>query len=130
MAMYSLDLRKRVMNAISKGMRPTIAAKTFDISRRVIYKWKDLFKETNSLEPKSGFQKGHSHKITNLEEFKDFAEKNGNQTVKMMITEWTKFKNQTVSESSMERALKKIGFTSKKNIQLRGSKPKEKRTIS
>jgi transposase len=118
MATYSLDLRERVMNSISNGMRPVIAAKTFNVSRRVIYEWKDLLKETNSLKPKSGFQKGHSHKITDLEEFKDFAEKNGNLTVKMMIIEWTKLKNQTVSDSTMERALKKIGFTSKKNIQL------------
>lgn len=121
MATYSLDLRERVMNAVSKGMRPTIAAKTFDISRRVIYEWKDLLEETNSLKPKSGFQKGHSHKITNWEEFTNFAEKHGNLTVKMMIVEWANLKNQTVSESTMERALKKIGFTSKKNFQLRGS---------
>jgi transposase len=120
-ATYSLDLRERVINAISKGMRPTIAAKTFDVSRRVIYKWKDLLEKTNSLKPKSGFQKGHSHKITNREEFRAFVEKNGNLTVKMMIVEWAKLKNQIVSESTMERALKKIGFTSKKNIQLRRS---------
>ncbi len=39
----------------------------------------------------------------------------------MMIAEWMKLKNQTISESTMERALRSIGFTSKKNIQLRGS---------
>ena len=118
MATYSLDLRKRVMNAVSNGVRPTIAAKTFNVSRRVIYRWKNLLKETSSLNPKSGFQKGHSHKIINWEEFKDFAQKHGGFTVKMMITEWMTLKNQTISESTMERALKKIDFTSKKKFQL------------
>lgn len=121
MATYSLDLRKRVMDAISKGTRPTVVAKTFDISRTAVYDWKNLLKETNSLRPKSGFQKGHSHKITNWEEFKSFVEKHGNLTVKMMIAEWMKLKNQNISESTMERALRSIGFTSKKNLQLRGS---------
>src|SRR5690242_16768233 len=121
MATYSLDLRKRVMNAVSNGMRPTVAAKTFNVSRRVIYRWKNLLKATGDLKPKSGFQKGHSHKIIDLEEFKNFAQQHGGITVKMMIVEWTKLKNQTVSESTMERALKRINFTSKKKLQLHRS---------
>jgi len=121
MATYSLDLRERVMNAVFSGMRPTIAAKTFNVSRRVIYRWKNLLKTTSSLRPKSGFQKGHSHKIIDWEEFKDFIKKHGNLTVKMMIAEWMKFKNQIISESTMERSLKTIGFTSKKKFQLRRS---------
>jgi hypothetical protein len=36
----------------------------------------------------------------------------------MMVVEWTKLKDQTISESTMERALKKIDFTSKKKLQL------------
>jgi len=115
---YSLDLRERIMNAVFNGMRPTIAAKTFNVSRRVIYRWKNLLKATNSLKPKSGFQKGHSHKITDWEEFKIFAQEHGHLTVKMMIAEWIKLKNQIVSESTMERALKRIRFTSKKKFQL------------
>ena len=118
MATYSLDLRKRVINAVFNGMRPTIAAKTFNVSRRVIYRWKNLLEATGNLNPKFGFQKGHSNKITDWEEFKGFIQKNGHLTVKIMIAEWMKFKNQIVSESTMERALKKIGFTSKKKFQL------------
>jgi len=36
--------------------------------------------------------------------------------VKEMISIWEKEKNYTMSASVMERALKKIGYTSKKNL--------------
>ena len=122
MATYSLDLRDRVMDSILKGMRPTDAAEIFKVSRRVIYKWKDLEKETGSFAPKSGYQKGHSHKITDLEKFKIFALAYGHLTVKAMTIEWEKQNNVSISETRMSIYLDKIGFTSKKNFSLRRSK--------
>jgi transposase len=117
----SIDLRKRVIAAVDGGMRITDAAKTFQVGRRLIYTWLDLRKRTNSLSPKSGYQKGHSHKITDWDEFRKFIEKNSHRTVKGMIVEWTKANNNTVSESAMERWLKKIGYTSKKNFWIQRS---------
>ena len=112
----SVDLRERVIAAVDKGMPKVTAAKTFGVSRRVVYNWLDLRRKTNSLDPKTGYQKGHSHKITDWDQFKLFAEKNKHKTVKKMIVEWEKQNNFTMSESVMERALKKINYTSKKNI--------------
>ena len=121
MATYSLDLRARIMGSIAGGMRITDAAKTFNVSRRVIYKWIDLEKETGSLAPKSGYQKGHSHKITDLAKFEIFALAHGHLTVKGMMAEWEKQHNVSVSETRMAVYLEKIGFTSKKNFSLRRS---------
>ena len=117
----SIDLRERVIAAVESGMRPTQAAKTFNVSRRVIYNWLDLRSKTNSLAPKSGYQKGHSHKVTDWESFKIFVETNKHRTVKGMIVEWQKANNKIISESAMERSLKKIDYTSKKNIWLHRS---------
>lgn len=66
--------------------------------------------------PKAGYQKGHSHKITDWDAFKIFIEANKHRTVKGIIVEWEKDNKNTVSESAMERWLKKIGYTSKKNF--------------
>lgn len=124
-APLSIDLRERVIAAVEAGMRKTEAAKIFNVERKSVYNWLGLKKSTNSLEPKSGYQKGHSHKITDWEQFKKFVENNNHRTVKGMIVEWKKLTNIDVSESAMERYLKKINFTSKKKL-LITSKPKKK----
>lgn len=112
----SIDLRKRVISAVDSGVRITKVAESFKVSRRVIYQWLDLRKKAHSLAPKSGYHKGHRAKITDWETFKIFVETNKHRTVKGMIIEWQKINNRTISESAMERSLKKIGYTSKKNF--------------
>jgi len=61
---YSIDLRERVIEAVDEGKHIDEVAKTFKICTRVIYNWLNLRRKTDSLKPKSGYQNGHSHKIT------------------------------------------------------------------
>ena len=85
---YSLDLRQRVITAVDENMHINEAVKTFKVSRRVIYEWLELRKETGSLEPKSGYQKGHSHKIREYRTYihiatsYGLAESNAYETIK------------------------------------------------
>jgi len=111
---YSLDLRERVIAAVDANMHIDEAVKTFKVSRRVIYEWLELRKETGDLKPKTGYQKGHSHKITDLEKFKEFASSNMQCTSPQMVIKWEQLTGIKVSEDVMLRMLKKIGFTSKK----------------
>jgi transposase len=97
-------------------MRITEAVKVFKVSRRVIYEWLDLRKTTGSLAPKTGYQKGHSHKITDWEKFKAFANENRQSNSPQMIIAWEKLTGVKVSESVMLRGLKKINFTAKKKL--------------
>ena len=117
----SVDLRKRVMAAIGDNTRITKVAKIFRISRKVIYNWLDLRNKTNSLAPKSGYQKGHNHKIRDLDMFKSFVEKNKQYTARQMIISWEKLTGVKISEPVMGRYLKKIGYSSKKNVWLQRS---------
>ena len=89
----SIDLRERVIGAIDGGMRVVDAVKVFSVCRKAIYNWMSLRKETNSLAPKSGYQKGHSHKVTDWEQFKLFAEEHKHHTAKSMAVEWGKLNN-------------------------------------
>jgi transposase len=116
MMAFSLDLRKRVIAAVDSNMHVDEATKVFKVSRRVIYEWLELRKETGSLAPKSGYQKGHSHKITDWDQFKVFVEKHKHCASPQMRIEWKKLTGVEVCESVMLRALKKIGYTSKKKL--------------
>ncbi len=111
---FSLDLRERVIGAIDNKMHVDEAVEVFKVSRRVIYEWLELRRNTGSLKPKTGYQKGHSHKIIDWEKFELFAKEHKGCTSPQMRVEWKKFTNVNVSESVMFRALKKIGYTSKK----------------
>jgi len=122
---FSVDLRERVVAAIDEGKCVADVAETFKVCRRVIYKWLDLREETNSLAPKFGYQKGHSHKITDWEKFRNFAENNQHCTANQMIERWAALTGVNMSDSVMERALHKINYTSKKKLSTT-SKPTKK----
>jgi transposase len=111
-----IDLRERVVAAVDDKKPISEVALTFNVSRKAIYNWLNLRKQTSSLAPKSGYQKGHSQKVKNWEEFKEFAQNNRHHTLEEMCVEWKKEKNDNISISAMERSLKKIGYTSKKNF--------------
>ncbi len=115
---FSIDLRKRVVAAVDDGMSVSEASTIFNVCVRVIYEWLDLRKTTGSLEPKTGYQKGHSHKITDWDQFKKFAETHCKCASPQMIVKWEKLTQVKMSESVMKRALKKIGYTFKKNVWL------------
>jgi transposase len=121
----SFDLRRRVLEAIDDGMDVSAAAATFNVGRRTIYDWFKLREETGDFKRKSGYQKGHSHKIKDLKMFKVFVEKNKYLTQEEMARKWGEENNIMISDSAIFRALKKIGYTSKKNIFLSRSKARK-----
>lgn len=118
----SVDLRERVIAAVNKNIRITEIAKIFKVSRRVIYNWLNLLNKSKNLTPKSGYQKGHSHKIHDLDKFKLFVEKNKHRTAKQMVVLWQELTGTIMTEAVMGRYLKKIGYSSKKNFWIHRSK--------
>lgn len=111
---FSFDLRERVVAAVKNKMHINEAARLFKINQRTIYKWIKLEKETGSFVAKTGYQKGHSHKITDWDLFKNFAYLYKNYTTEKMAIKWTEETGIQVSESTILKALHKIGFTFKK----------------
>ena len=111
-APYANELRTRVMDSIKSGMPILHAAKLFKLSRDTIYKWKKLQEQNGHLNPKSSYQKGHSHCVDNLEVFKEFIEKNKNKTRKELCELWGK----KISVNILGKYLRKINFTYKKNF--------------
>lgn len=113
-APYSYDLRTKVMEALSQGMRKTQVSRIFNISRNTINLWLQKKEQTGSYEAQKGYQRGYNSKITDLDEFKEFAQKHGSLTQKEMAEAW----KEDISDRTIGKALKKIGYTRKKNLRL------------
>lgn len=119
---YSYDLRMKVIDAIDAGMGKTQASKVFKISRNTINLWLTRRQETGDCRAKVGYQRGYNPKITNLEEFKEFVKKHGSQTQAEMAEAW----GEKISDQTIGKALKKIGFTRKKKLTGIEKEPKKK----
>jgi len=111
-APYSYDLRRKVIEAIDGGMGKSQASKIFKISRNTIDLWVHKRKETGDYRADDGYQRGYGAKITDLEKFKEFAQKHGSQTQKEMAEAWP----EKITDKTIGKALKKIRFTRKKNL--------------
>lgn len=110
-APYSVDLRERVLTALDeKKLKRYEIAKQFKVDPKTIYNWDRLRTDTGKIEAKSGYQKGHSHKITDTEKFKDFVAANPNSSLKELGQKWG-----GVSGATVGNKLRSIGYTIKKN---------------
>ena len=105
---YSEDLRIRVLANIDSGSKICWIAKQFSISEKTIYLWRKHRKDRGHIKPITHYQKGHSHKITDIEAFRAFAVKNNSMTSGEMAHAWG-----NVGVTTIKNALRKIGFTRK-----------------
>ncbi len=87
-APYSYDLRTKVIEALALGMGKTQVSQIFNISRNTINLWLKKREETGSYQAKEGDQRGYDSKITDLDEFRQFAQKHGSLTQKEMAEAW------------------------------------------
>ena len=105
---YSLDLRKRVVAAVHSGMKKVEVCELYDVCKQTLYNWLLLEKEQGHLEPITGFQKGHSHGIKDVEAFKRYVDKHPDYTQEEIADYFS------VGSSTVGRTLKKVGYSGKK----------------
>ena len=105
-AAFSMDLRVRIVRAASK-MSATAVAKFFQVSRVTVGKYLRLDKEGGSLAPKTGYQKGHSHKL-DLEVLRSFIEAHPTSTLKETGKELG------LSIKTVHKGLFRLGISKKK----------------
>lgn len=109
---YSVDLRKRVIAAVHSGMKKKDICTRYDVCNQTIYNWLALEKAQGHLEPQTGFQKGHSHGITDHEAFRKFVDAHPDYTQEEIAEQLG------VGSSTVGRTLKKIGYSRKKRAKL------------
>ena len=109
-APYSLDLRQKAIAAIESGQSKVAVSQLLGIARSTLTDWHNQYRSQGEVAPKQGYQQGHSHKITDWPAFRAFAEAHGDKTQAEMAQLWP----DEISDDTMGRALKRIGFTRKK----------------
>jgi len=116
-AAYSIDLRKKVMEAINRGISIYRLSRIFSISERTLFKWKKQYLETGSIEPKKRKTPPVKPIIEDLDKFRNFVEKAPDRTGAQMAEDWGNISPRTISST-----LKRAGFTYKKNLWIQAKK--------
>lgn len=111
-AAYSHDLREKVVTAIDRGEPKSQVSRMFNVSRAAIDRWLKRREQTGNVRAASGYQRGHSHRIVDWQAFRRFAQTHGDKTQAEMAALWSA----DMSERTLSRALKQIGFTRKKRL--------------
>ena len=106
---YSYDLRIRVVSAVEKGLGVKEASRTFGVHRDTITAWVARKEATGDVRATAGYQRGHSHKIPDLRQFKIFVDTQGDATVEELAEAWG-----GVGRMTVWRQLHKLGYTHKK----------------
>jgi transposase len=106
---YSYDLRIRVVAAVENGLSVKEASHLFQVHRDTITAWVVRKEVTGEVQAKTGYQRGHSHKIPDLTQFKAFVERQGDATVEELAAAWG-----GVGRMTIWRRLHKLGYTHKK----------------
>lgn len=109
---YSVDLRTRVVDAVRSGISKTKASKVYKVCLRTIYNWLELIEKTGSLDPCTGYQKGHSHGITDYAAFRNFVDEHSDYTQEEIAQHFS------VGSSTVGRTLKKLNYSRKKRVKL------------
>lgn len=111
-APYSQDLRQKAIEAIESGSSFLSVSRSFNVNRNTLSDWYRRYEQTGDYSPKQGYQQGHSHRITDWEEFRAFVREHGEKTQAEMAEAWPG----EMSEDAVRRGLRKIGFTRKKRL--------------
>ncbi|MGA0347553.1 MAG: IS630 transposase-related protein [Alphaproteobacteria bacterium] len=107
---YSEDLRKKALEAMARGTPLQRVSRMLTITEATLRTWRRRFQETGSYSAKRDAW-GRHPSIKDLEKFERFVEEKPDRTQAEMAEEWG-----GVSESTIGRYLKKIGFTYKKKL--------------
>jgi len=109
-APYSDDLRLKAIEAFDRGERKSHICRNFNIGRSTFDTWLQRREATGSFSANRGYLRGPEPKIVDLEAFRQFAQANGHLTQKAMAELWPT----PISDRTISKMLKQIGFTRKK----------------
>ncbi len=106
---YSYDLRVRVVAAVENGMGVKEASRTFGLHRDTLTTWLARKEATGDVQAKTGYQGGHSQKITDPARFQAFVQQQGDATLDHLAEAGGGGKRMTIW-----RQLRKLGYPHKK----------------
>jgi transposase len=114
---YHRDLRERAIGLLRRGLSKEEVARQLQIGRTTVFRWHGIWIDEERLEGRSGYQKGHSAKVEDLQEFRDFVDKNPDKTQVTLGQIWKK----PCDGKTISKYLARIGYTYKKRDALPGA---------
>jgi transposase len=119
MKAYSEDLRKKILEAVDRGMPKSEAARTFGVSRSSVKRYAAVCREGRSLTPKKhpGSKPKLDQSATKLLEAD--VEERPAITLKDRCRFLKEMVGVSVSESTLSRLLRKMGFVPKDGVWVR-----------
>jgi transposase len=117
---YSLDLRRRVFDLLTKGESKLSIASTLNVATKTILKWQKRYEETGSME-KITPTVTRPRKV-NYKKAQRFIEKNPDKTLKEI--------GAAIGTKDALYVIKKLGITYKKTLPIRGKTGRFERRIS
>ena len=116
MKAYSEDLRKKILDAVDRGMPKSVAAKTFGVSRSSVKRYAAARREGRPLTPKK--HPGSKPKLD--EKARKLLEANVEERPAVTLKDRCRFLEEmvgvSVSESTLSRLLRKMGFSPKDGV--------------
>ena len=129
---YSKDLRLRVLAAINRGMPRKEVVKTFGVSIATIGRYLRRRREGLDLAPRSSTGRTPTI-LANLEHKRALwkqLEQNDTATLERHCQLWEKERGVKVSISTMSRAIRKLGWSRKKDRWVPPSETKRREVLS
>jgi transposase len=119
MKAYSEDLRKKILEAVDRGMPKSDAAKTFGVSRSSVKRYAAARREGRPLAPKK--HPGSKPKLDHRA--RKHLEADVDERAAVTLKERCRFLKEmvgvSVSESTLSRLLRRMGFFPKDGVWLR-----------
>jgi transposase len=119
MKAYSTDLRKKILDAVDRGMPKSVAARTFGVSRASVKRYAAARREGRALTPKK--HPGSRPKLD--ERARKILEADVEERPAITLEQRCRFLKQmvgvSVSESTLSRLLRKVGFSPKDGVWVR-----------
>jgi len=119
MKAYSEDLRTKILEAVDRGMPKSEAARTFGVSRSSVKRYAAARREGRPLAPKK--HPGPKPKLD--ERARKLLEADVEERPALTLKERCRFLEQvvriSVSESTLSRLLRKMGFSPKDGVWVR-----------
>ena len=115
MRAYSIDLRERIVDAVASGQPLTTTARRFAVSVKTVQRLVRQQHETGTLAPRP--IPGLPRRIGPAEDvqIQERLEAVPDATVLENCAWWAEISGQQVSEPTMWRAMRRLGWTHKKN---------------
>ena len=119
MKAYSEDLRKKILEAVDRGMKKSEAAKNFGVSRSSVKRYAAARREGRPLTPKK--HPGSKPKLD--ESARKLLEADVEERPATTLKDRCRFLEEmvgvSVSESTLSRLLRKMGFSPKDGVWVR-----------